>query len=201
VLIGASGELLSSAETHVERNLSSLQEFLKIVIVSILPSLFDRPRASLDWLELARSMIEITDREGWAVANRYLVDLLNDRVPTRTAFNAFDHQLLQTVRTIVPHPQAAAGAGGAARPAPAQGVYAGGACRDWNGGICKKDAAECRWLHRCLWSACTNPSDGHRGKDCVHKSGGFTPRQAPGSGGHRGAGRPPAGAPAASPRK
>jgi hypothetical protein len=64
VMLSANGELTSSAEAHVERQLSSLHEFLKILVVSILPTLFDRPRAALDWLELARSTIDISERDG-----------------------------------------------------------------------------------------------------------------------------------------
>ena len=188
----------TTSESHVERNLTSLQEFLKIIIVSILPSLFDSPRASLDWLELARTVIEVTQREGWPVANRYLQDLLNDRVPTSAPFNEFDHQLLQTVRILVPTspdtgaaPAAAAGAGGRVN------TQIGGACRNWNGlgqtSACANDP--CPYKHRCIWNACPSPNDGHRGKDCVAKGSSAPPRQAPGSGGHRQqrpAGRPPA---------
>jgi len=172
-LVGAAGELMSSAETHVERNLTSLTEFLKVLIVSVLPSLFDRPRASLDWLELARSAIEITEREppptGWAIANRYLVDLLNDRVSTRLPFNSFDMQILQTVRSFIPPAsQAAGGAPGAAPARPVgdspQQRFTNNVCRDWNNGNC--DKSPCKYRHQCFWAGCANPLEGHRGKDC-----------------------------------
>lgn len=205
VLLGASGTLVSTAETHVERSLVSLAEFLKIVIVSILPSLIDRPRASLDWLELARSVIEIVDREhdssaGWAVANRYLVDVLNDRVPTRTPFNAFDLNLLGSVRAITqqrtPVPGVPAGRPGVPAEQQQQ-LLAPGSCRNWNDDF-SCATTPCRYSHRCMYAACPNPTDGHRGKDCAHKGARAQPRQSSGSGGGR---RSPQGKQPSNPRR
>ena len=211
VMLSASGELTSTAETQVERQLANLQEFLKILVVSILPSLFDRPRAALDWLELARSVIDVSELDGWSVASRYMSDLLNDRVPTAAAFNKFDHTILQAVRATAA--AAAPGLGDhapGATPAPARapgGSPAGdrpayldacapGTCRDWSLATCTA-AGTCRYKHICCWAACPSPSDGHKGRDCPKKPAGVgAPRAgAPGSGGkRRGAGKPAAGA-------
>jgi len=185
VRLSANGELTSSAETHVERQLFSLHEFLKILVMSILPTLFDRPRAALDWLELARSTIDITERDGWPVASRYLTDLLNDRVPTAEPINKFDVNILQAVRSsgvaAAASSAAAAGASEQATTAATTAVLrhgdkaslvnqcAPGRCRDWNIGPngCLSDTS-CRCTHLCCWAACPTPQ-GHQGRDCAHK--------------------------------
>ncbi len=183
VLIGADGSLMSTAQLHHERSLNSLQEFQKVLIVSILPSLFDRPRAMLDWLELARSMTDLSEKEGWPVALRYLTDLMQDRAPSGAAFNVFDHNILATARASVATPLAGGPAAAAARPsaggAPPQRVTFADvqfpmACRDWNlrADGCVK-GAHCRYLHRCMFEACQTHTDGHKAHQCPKTPAGF----------------------------
>ena len=194
ILVGT-GDLTTTAELAVERRLSSLEEFLTIFVSVIAPTLFDRPRALLDWLELERSVIDVTRRDGWALASRYLTDLLNDRVPTRQPFNVFDHNLMATARA------AAQPAGDDYRgPARSPGGSSDdrfkgqirGACRDWNfSGACNK--SPCHFKHECCWAACSSKGDGHKGKDCGSKPAG-TPRGNTPQPGRRRGGAPAKGA-------
>ena len=182
IKLDANGVLGHEAETAVERPLTDLCEFLKVIVVTLLPTLFDRPRAMLDWLELARSVVDIDHRHKWDVARSYLMDLLSDRVPTGAPFNQFDGTILQAAVAQRMEP---AGAAGARRdqqqqpqqqqraPDPWRDECAPGTCRDWNAGPrgCVRDS--CQYSHRCMWKACPTPEDGHRGKDCRKQPAGY----------------------------
>ena len=198
VMLSNSGVLTSTADSMVERQLSSLQEFLKIVIVSILPSLFDRPRAALDWLELTRTVINIAEQpgDGWPVALAYLNNLLSDRVPRRQPFNTIDLNLLATERALVGVIMGAPRVGG---PTGRGGAAAAGewpawkdacdplCCRGWNLSGCKSPSGQCSYMHQCCWSACPTPADGHQGRDCAHRppDAHFRPQRPPHGGGER----------------
>jgi hypothetical protein len=188
IRVGADGQLGHEAETAVERPLMDLGEFLQVLVVTLLPTLFDRPQAMLDWLELARSTVDITKTHGWEVARTYLMDLLSDRVPTGTPFNCYDATILQSACA-----QRGGGAPGAAagvqRPqqqqqqqqAPRQSwkeERAHGVCLDWNMGVCRREP--CAYAHKCQWKACASPDDGHRGKDCPKR-----PKMGGGGGGQQ----------------
>lgn len=215
VLMSQNGVLTSTADSMVERQLGSLQEFLKIVIVSILPSLFDRPRAALDWLELARSVINVAESpDGWPVALSYLTNLLSDRIPRGQPFNQIDLDLLRTERAMAPAASAAprsgapAGRADAERPRPEwMAKCVPTACREWNLGTCKAPVGQCRFEHICCWLGCGG-ADGHQGRDCPMKPDEAPRRPAntvPGSGGSayrkRGAGGAPVAAAKPAPRK
>jgi len=192
VVFSSGGELTTTAAATVERHLTSLSEFLRILVVTIIPTLFDRPRALLDWLELARSVIDMDERDGWGVAGHYLIDLLGDCVPTGAPIGKFDHGIYQAVRATAPPrasaPAAAAPGRGAtpvghARERPAWvDECAAGVCRDWNLSGCA--LTDCRYAHKCCWRDCPSPGDGHRAATCEHKPPGFKPSQA----GRRGGG-------------
>jgi hypothetical protein len=199
------GELVSTSATMVERPLAGLQEFLKIVIVAILPSLFDRPRAMLDWLELSRSMINIAEspQDGWPVAASYLTNLLADRMATGAPFNAIDVHLLQTERASnhAPHRGAPAGGAGDDRAGRPEwfGQCAKDVCREWNLGTCRLPAGQCRFKHICLWNGC---GEDHKGRDCPRCPAGarnYQPRAGAGNGRGRGGGGGGKGRPAAGP--
>jgi len=200
------GEIVATSESMVERPLTNLQEFLKIVVVSVLPTLFDRPRAMLDWLELSRSIINIAESaDGWPIAASYLQNLLADRMHRQEAFNVIDLAILQTERASHGAAPRAGGQAGRAggdgdRPKPDWLKHTTDrACREWNvGSGCKAAPGHCRYEHVCLWEGC---GQAHQGRDCDRRPAGFTPR-APGAGGggrqaQRGkfGGRPAAAAP------
>jgi hypothetical protein len=193
---------LSRAATQPLR---SLEEFLRILVITIIPTLFDRPRAALDWLELARTVIEITQRDSWTVALAYLTDLLADRIPTRQPFNVFDQRMLDSARASARSAPPAPGEGRAASSSSSgrtsaawHELMARGTCRDWNlrGGC--KGGANCHWKHECCWEACTRAkADTHHGKDCSARPAGVPdsePWRPAGPGGRPGRG-------AAAPRR
>jgi hypothetical protein len=168
----------------------------------ILPTLADRPRAWLDWLEFQRSVLGIDAPHRWAVARAYLVDTLADRVHTGQPFNKFDHDVLQTALSHnASHVVASAGGGARMQPPappgrdrlPWVGECSEGVCRNYNIGQCYVNP--CPYRHECMWRACPTPTDGHRGPACSKKPASFSvlpPPRPPGRGGA--ASRPPPGA-------
>jgi hypothetical protein len=191
--VAGSGEVFAQASCMVERPVTDLQEFLKIVVVAILPSLFDRPRAMLDWLELSRSVINIAESaDGWTIAAAYMQSLLADRVHRGDAFNKVDLAILQTAQVSARSAAAAAAprAGGPAGRAGGDGARPEwlrhtkpGACREWNvGSGCKAPEGQCAFRHVCIWPGCDKE---HQGRDCDKRHPSYVPRAPLAGGAHK----------------
>ena len=171
----------------VAPTLQSWDDFTHALLSVVIPALFDRPRALLDWVTLARTVQELNREHGWPTANRYLDAVLADKVTRRAPFGAYDSRIYDAVTK--PHgggaarsafagtPQRGAGApsfGGAAAysspaprpPAAAPDAHAH-ACRDWNFGRCNRPA--CAMAHECMWIACRAADRAHPGNACAHR--------------------------------
>jgi len=197
-------------------------EFIQALHATILPALFDRPRALLDWLTLSRSVQKVNDEDGWPAALAFLDTVLQDRVTRRAPLN--DPALADRVHKAVGHlshrtarggygsqaapPMHMRGAGTAPGAETAAHASAGrarpqfsdsheDACREWNlRGSCKRGNS-CNFKHTCMWLACkaTGSDRLHRGSECAHKPPG-------GAGGGRSqGGSSQAGPPGGTPRR
>jgi hypothetical protein len=78
-----------------ERPLLHMNELMLVFFTAIVPALFDRPRALLDWAGLMRTAVALNRHHGWPVARDYVVAALNDCVPQREPFHDFRARLLE----------------------------------------------------------------------------------------------------------
>jgi hypothetical protein len=78
-----------------DRPLLHMNELMLVFFTAILPALFDRPRALLDWAGLMRTAVALNRGHGWPVARDYVVAALNDCVPQREPFHDFRARLLE----------------------------------------------------------------------------------------------------------
>lgn len=212
VRVDTDGKLLTRAALQ-SRPLVNLNELMKVFFCGILPSLFDRPRALLDWAGLMRSAVVLDETYGWPVANEYVVAALLDRVPQREPFHDYQPRLLEERRAMSlsmrgPIPAPAQQHATMIRGMPDASPSAGrlpllhGACRDWNFSACPEPCRN-NLRHHCNLPQCTTPGL-HRAADCPqrirvaasghnhgppdpnrHGSGGRGPRFGSGRGGSR----------------
>ena len=153
-------------------------EFTHALFSVILPALFDRPRALLDWIALARTVREISREHGWPVASRYIDAVLADKVVRRAPFGTYDNRVYDAVTK----PGSVAGARASSAGTPHRGAAAAAssgpaerfvpdahphACRDWNFGRCNRPS--CAMTHECMWIACKATDRAHPGNACAHK--------------------------------
>jgi hypothetical protein len=173
------GELSTVGRTAQQRPLTDLSEFLRAVVVTILPTLFDRPRAMLDWIELSRSVIELDRSEGWNYARAYYTSVLSNKIAVGQSFGRFDFALWNSARASVAAirsvPDAAPAAGGAAQRnngLDINGLLAN-TCHAYNfkADGCSRDN-NCRFNHKCGWPRC-NRNDAHRSSECEQRPVGF----------------------------
>lgn len=158
-------------------------QFFRALTQTIIPALITRPRAIMQWMALATSVLQVKHDRGWAVAAEYLRFTLASCVEARESI-AHSTEALETVRNFEssvppppPHrpPPAAPAAAAQPHPAPHQSPPRPqpGAefCRNWNrDGICKFNSGgkSCRHQHRC-----SNPACGDQ--DAVVAGSGFKP--------------------------
>lgn len=170
------GITVSDGEKASKKPLTSLRDWMDALYSTILPALSRRPRAYLEWLALARSVIAIDREYGFAVAERYATFALNDKVGARLKFGEFDARSLEAARMEAapcaiaesreqPNTGASkAGYGSQSAKGDYARLYDRECCRVWNtGGRCN---GACGRRHACSVLKCRNNSDGHRGTEC-----------------------------------
>jgi len=162
----------------VAPTVNNWDEFTHALLSVILPALFDRPRALLDWIALARTAREINREHDWPTARRYIDAVLADKVIRRAPFGTYDSRVYDAVTKPGSGAGARAssagnthrGAAAAASSAPAERSVPDAhshACRDWNFGRCNRPS--CAMAHECMWIACKATDRAHPGNTCAHK--------------------------------
>lgn len=136
---------------------------------TILPALFDRPRALISWAALGRTALELESTNEWPAASACITQLLHERVRQGGDFSSVSVEALTTVRFQFPP---------ITRGAPPQAAQlqdsslqvqadAGGTevCRAWNFGHAGCTRMGCHFVHACPArdEGCTGE---HRGADC-----------------------------------
>lgn len=179
---------MTAADSVSAPPLQSLRDFCLALTSTILPALTEQPTAVADWLALARTIIELDARHGWAAANAYLEMLLSDRVHRDAPFADYDRNFVDSAtrprNTTSAGPPSGAGqhahatysttsaAGGAAGTA----SWVKGACRDFNTSECQRGAQHCRFQHECPWPACSGADRKHPAFQCPAKPAGWRPQ-------------------------
>jgi hypothetical protein len=92
--VDGSGHISARVALKV-RPLLHMNALMLVFFTAILPALFDRPRALLDWAGLMRTAVALNRCHGWPVARDYVVAALNDYVPQREPFHDFRARLLE----------------------------------------------------------------------------------------------------------
>ena len=77
--------------------ITSSQHFTVALVATILPALIQRPRAMMQWLALARTVISIDLAAGWPSARTYMERVLNERIPQGKPFGVFAGELMHGV--------------------------------------------------------------------------------------------------------
>ena len=159
---------------------TSAAKFSHAVFSVILPALMDLPTASLHWMALASTVLELYfkalptygESQAWTMANTYLIELLTERVlngdgfavPSIACLNVYHLTSMNAISK------------GAAGP---QAGRKGGACNGFNHqNGCPRGEA-CDYRHVC--SVCYK--GGHNLLNCGQSAGAAGPQRAGGSGG------------------
>ena len=176
-LVFSAGGISASSKRAQHRPLVDLEEFLRVGITTILPTLIDRPRAMLDWMQMSRSVIEVSKKEGWIIARAYYNTLMNDRIPSMQPFNQFDFNLFNSARAAAaasPIPQRQAPVSGAENRPPLDPFgQIHNMCRAYNFFPNGCSRSECKFIHKCGFPGCAISAEGHRSMDCPLKPNGF----------------------------
>ena len=166
------GNLQLAKSVREPLTFASMQQYIDALCAAIIPSLIERPKAILQWLAVTRTMIQIEEKHGWAIAVAYLADLLQDCVPQRRSFSAYSQDLLSGLTYGVTRPPAAAAASSVAASAYERAqspAFAGNVCRNWNHDRCTTPCPTGR-EHTCLYQL-QNKCDGkHIARNCPRKS-------------------------------
>lgn len=81
ISFGAGGPVLNTTKDPTRPPpLASLEEFTLALVSTILPALIDRPAAMVEWLALTRTVLHLSNKDGWPSARRYLDALLRERI-------------------------------------------------------------------------------------------------------------------------
>ena len=141
-----------------------LEQFCQALFCTILPALANDPSGIIQWITLGRTVLALSEANGWSAAASYLEQLLNERVYASEGFCDVSHSVLTTV-TMAQGRNGGSAAGGAPRP-PQQvqsvasgrsripGVGGTQVCFDWNKGNCPRGKPACNYLHQC--SSCSS---------------------------------------------
>ena len=172
---------------------TSASKFAHAVISVILPALIDLPRAQLQWMALASTVLELYSRSvhlgearAWTLAYNYLLELLTERALTGKDFAEPSVACLNNWNFSG---SASAVVQGAAGPKQFVVKKPGQLCNNFNNhGGCYRGELDCSFDHVC--SACAQR--GHGASNCpLGAAGGAgVPNQSRSSGGsRRGGGR------------
>jgi hypothetical protein len=151
-------------------------QFFKALLCTILPSLFDRPNAMLQWLSLVKTMFEIEmETNDWSKAMLYLSQALHESVSSGTQLAECDTNHIRviidrdyrssTVTAASGYPSLNGGGGASlVQRSASVATLAGGAtthgkrvCRDYNYRVCTR--MPCSFAHECKYHL-------DEGKDC-----------------------------------
>jgi len=172
---------LSTSAALPHRSLPDLLSYFDAFVSTIGPALFDRPRALLDWFMLSRSVLNIMKSEGdWAIANKYLMTTLSEKVPLRKEFGEFDMRIMHAVAPPIGsmhnhrnnnnnYSSNSGSNGGDSTPSSRTSflhLVRTECCRKWNFASCKEPCPMGR-THACLWKACSE-GNAHTGRKCNH---------------------------------
>ena len=128
-------------------------DFYRALVCTILPALNGMPRASEQWLTLARNISEIELKLGWPAAKAYLERTLHHHVAIGQEWIGYDMPVIIAIQATAQlgrqqqpqqQQQQQRGAVGPSEPRARSGT-----CRDFNNNGCTRGAALCKWKHSC----------------------------------------------------
>lgn len=162
------GQVTASRGKVAPPPVQSAESFCLALVSTILPSLIEQPKALVQWLSLARTVLAVAKRPGssWASAMQYCDQLLQERIPQHESFSAVSSAVLTTidhssVASVLRPPPAAAHMGSSAPAA---------FCQNYNWHSCGLGAA-CPSRHACQYGykGCTAIT-AHRSVECPHRA-------------------------------
>lgn len=142
--MSSTGGLVPRAAAGEAPPLNSIGEFLRALVATVLPALVARPKATAQWLSLARSVSQIDASRGWPAARTYLTRVLHHRVLTAGSFSEVDAATVLSLQATAAPTFPAAGA-----HREREGQRAPVVCIDFNKGTCTRGERDCRYPHRC----------------------------------------------------
>ncbi len=95
--MGEHGARMVSSAGTAPPDVASAQQFFLALVSTILPALIDRPAASLQWMALARTALEIESSHGWPAAARYVEQHLNECVAQGQDYADTSMAILSTI--------------------------------------------------------------------------------------------------------
>lgn len=175
---------------------------LTSAVLAIVAALIDRPKAAIAWICLLQSASRLTQERGWATAALYVERVLNEKVPAREDFGAWDVTVGNQTLTDTAFPggkrdtHTQGAANNAGRQPGGGGANGGGRgdrpCQQFNAPGGCNFGSNCRFPHSCSRYNCKNPS-GHSRLDCPDRGPGGSgssvmTRESRSSGARRGGG-------------
>jgi hypothetical protein len=183
VTVGADGTVGLTARGRIlAQPVHTIDQFVGALVSTILPSLIDRPKAMVQWLSLATSVLAVSSEHGWNAAMTYAAELLHERIPIGEGIAKVSDEALRSLAFPSPDgrahlhqriPQSHVPGGSVPnRPNGSGPAMLGGACHQWNFQQTCSYGVKCRKQHTCSFSdRCGNKPEGHKGKDCPKKPG------------------------------
>lgn len=168
---------LSTTAALRHRSIPNLTSLCNAFVSNIGPSLFNQPRALLDWFGLIRSVINIEAETDWDTAYKYLMTTLSEKVPLRKSFGEFDKRIMDAVAsptgTYNKGNNSSTSTTSSSSSFPHNDDHALSShitlhaddnyCRKWNLFTCTEPCPSGR-THACMWKACKGAA--HRGREC-----------------------------------
>jgi hypothetical protein len=166
------GEIPIQANSTGPPPVPSARSYLRALVNVILPALIAKPAAMVQWLALASSVLELDEKQGWAQADSYQRQLLQERVTQQREFAEPSQACMATLMyagaaasTVSDASMSSHGGGGS------QSLF----CEAFNwpkqGRVCA-GAGVCGKLHQCQWTgklSCAG-APGHRSTECAHRA-------------------------------
>ena len=162
------GQVTASRGKVAPPPVQSAEAFCLALVSTILPSLVEQPKALVQWLSLARTVLAVAKRPGssWASAMQYCDQLLQERIPQHEPFSQVSSAVLTTIDHAsvapAPRPPLAPVNSGPSPPVFCQSF-------NWQAGGCV--LATCNQRHECQYGykGCTSTAS-HRSSDCPHRN-------------------------------
>lgn len=161
--------------------LTSLTDFMRALIGTIIPSLIQQPKAVIDWCTMSMTVMELANSQGWDTANQYLSKSLARSVEQRVPFGAQNPAILQDI--LIKKVAASRGNNqqqsntantnnrrNEPKRRDGEASSTDDVCQEWNFRNCT--VTGCTLRHQCYYigTKCPDPDTLHRARDCAgHK--------------------------------
>ena len=196
------GEIPIQANSTGPPPMPTVQSYMRALINVVFPALIAKPAALVQWFALASSVLELEEKRGWAQADSYQRQLLQERVTQQKEFAEPSQACMATLMYSGAASTAGTTESGSSRGGGGQSLY----CDAFNwpkaGRVCA-GAGACGKLHQCQFAGkpgCAGGAQGHRASDCKSRPvnnggssgggshGGGRSGRSGGGGSHRGGG-------------